>query len=236
MEGACKQTPRQVQTGHGRHTWAFFWYEPAPFEDNRLGLENTFWLLSEPVGLTSIGTMVQDKHEVRITGQHATRRAGEAAGDAHVTSKPDLVGTTAMTTDAYQAKAVMMLAKQILPSCLTVMGGHHATFMPEFYDEAYVDVVVQGEGELTFQDLVDTWSGALAVEAEPSTQVLATLRALESTCRTERGPRAASPRAWAEIDDFPAPDHRADRAVPGAVLLPRSQAAREHLHLSRLQL
>ena len=81
--------------------------------------------------------------------------------------KPDIVGTTAMTTDAYQAKAVMMLAKQVVPDCLTVMGGHHATFMPEFYDEAYVDVVVQGEGELTFQDLVDTWSGALAAEAPP---------------------------------------------------------------------
>ena len=39
--------------------------QPAPFEDNRLGLENTFWL-SEPVGLTSIGTMVQDEHEVLI--------------------------------------------------------------------------------------------------------------------------------------------------------------------------
>ena len=56
-----------------------------------------------------------------------------------------------MTTDAYQAKAVMMLANEILPSCLTVMGGHHATFMPEFYDEAYVDIVVQGEGRLTFR-------------------------------------------------------------------------------------
>ena len=54
--------------------------QPAPFEDNRLGLENTFWL-SEPVGLTSIGTMVQDKHEVRILDMRL-ERASEAAGDA----------------------------------------------------------------------------------------------------------------------------------------------------------
>ena len=39
--------------------------QPAPFEDARLGLENTFWL-SVPVGLTSIGTMVKDDHEVQI--------------------------------------------------------------------------------------------------------------------------------------------------------------------------
>ena len=125
--------------------------QPAPFEDNRLGLENTFWL-SEPVGLTSIGTMVQDEHEVLILDMRLEEPA--KLPETLRNFKPDLVGTTAMTTDAYQAKAVMMLAKQILPSCLTVMGGHHATFMPEFYDEAYVDVV-QGEGELTFQDLVD---------------------------------------------------------------------------------
>ena len=178
--------------------------QPAPFEDNRLGLENTFWL-SEPVGLTSIGTMVQDEHEVRILDMRLEEPA--KLPETLRNFKPDLVGTTAMTTDAYQAKAVMMLAKQILPSCLTVMGGHHATFMPEFYDEAYVDVVVQGEGELTFQDLVDTWSGALAVEAEPSTQVLATLQGARVHMPDGAWTEGSKPK-WAEIDDFPAPDRK----------------------------
>ena len=178
--------------------------QPAPFEDNRLGLENTFWL-SEPVGLTSIGTMVQDEHEVLILDMRLEEPA--KLPETLRNFKPDLVGTTAMTTDAYQAKAVMMLAKQILPTCLTVMGGHHATFMPEFYDEAYVDVVVQGEGELTFQDLVDTWSAAIAAEAEPSTQVLATLQGARVHLPDGTWTEGSKPK-WAEIDDFPAPDRK----------------------------
>ena len=131
--------------------------------------------------------MVQDKHEVRILDMRLAEPA--KLPETLRNFKPDLVGTTAMTTDAYQAKAVMMLAKQILPTCLTVMGGHHATFMPEFYDEA-TSMSSSRAGELTFQDL-GHMAGALAVEAEPSTQYCDPPGS-GSTCPAERGPRAAS--------------------------------------------
>ena len=176
--------------------------QPAPFEDARLGLENTFWL-SEPVGLTSIGTMVQDDHEVRILDM----RLEEPSKLPETLSafKPDLVGTTAMTTDAYQAKAVMMLAKQLVPDCLTVMGGHHATFMPEFYDEDYVDVVVQGEGELTFEDIVGIWSEGLHSGTKLQTTALAGVQGARTHLPDGSWTEGSKPK-WREIDDFPAPD------------------------------
>ena len=75
--------------------------QPAPFEDRRLGLENTFWL-SEPVGLTSIGTMVEDEHEVKILDMRLEEPA--ALPETLRNFRPDIVGTTAMTTDATKPK------------------------------------------------------------------------------------------------------------------------------------
>lgn len=128
---------------------------PPPFENGRLGLENVVWL-SEPVALTAIGTAVSDEHEVQVLDMRLEEE--EALQQALTTFKPDLVGTTSMTTDAYQAKAVLRAVRNIRPEALTVVGGHHPTLCPEEFDETFVDVIVQGEGELTFIELVRAWN------------------------------------------------------------------------------
>lgn len=124
---------------------------PTPFESGRLGLENVVWL-SEPVSLTAVGTAVKEQHEVRILDLRLEPES--ALADELLSFKADIVGTTSMTTDAYQAKAVLRMAKSIRPSCLTVIGGHHPTLSPGEFDESYIDVIVQGEGEHTFKELV----------------------------------------------------------------------------------
>ena len=127
---------------------------PTPFESGRLGLENVVWL-SEPVSLTTVGTAVQDAHEVRILDLRL--EAEEALANTLLEFKPDVVGTTSMTTDAYQAKAVLRMTRSMLPGALTVVGGHHPTLSPHEFDEPYVDVIVQGEGEITFRELCEKW-------------------------------------------------------------------------------
>src|SRR5262245_8458495 len=74
--------------------------------------------------------------------------------------RPDLVGTTAMTTDCYQSKAVLAIAKGTLgEACFTIVGGHHPTMAAADYEERDVDAVCVGEGEETFQELVKHLSG-----------------------------------------------------------------------------
>jgi hopanoid C-3 methylase len=124
--------------------------QPTPFEEGRLGLENVVWL-SEPVALTAVAAGVPE-HDVyvldlRLEPENTLARVVS-------TFRPDIVGTTSMTTDAYQAKAVLRTAKTMLPGCLTVVGGHHPTMSPQEFREPYVDVIVKGEGELTFGELV----------------------------------------------------------------------------------
>jgi hopanoid C-3 methylase len=125
--------------------------QPAPFEPGRLGLENVIWL-SEPVALTSVAAMVP-QHEVRILDMRL--ESDLALNEILLQFRPDLVGTTSMTTDCYQAKAILETAKSTLgPGCFTFVGGHHPTLAPDDFEDEVVDSLCMGEGEETFEELV----------------------------------------------------------------------------------
>lgn len=182
---------------------------PTPFESGRLGLENVVWL-SEPVALTAVGTAIKDQHEVRVLDLRLEPE--EALANELLAFRPDVVGTTSMTTDAYQAKAVMRMAKQILPGCLTVVGGHHPTLSPREFEEPYIDVIVQGEGELTFRELCERHAGQ-RVAAEPRDfSGIAGLRWLDAN-----GVRSAETKRSQQqsLDDLPMPDRNLIRKYQG---------------------
>jgi anaerobic magnesium-protoporphyrin IX monomethyl ester cyclase len=68
--------------------------------------------------------------------------------------KPDIVGISSVTQNIDIA---FMIAKQSkILNALTVIGGHHASALPESVTK-YVDVAVIGEGEQTFLELVDKY-------------------------------------------------------------------------------
>ena len=116
--------------------------QPAPFEAGRIGLENALWL-SEPAALTAVAAMVEDEHEVTILDMRLEE--ADQLPRALAALRPDLVGVTCMTTDAYQAQAVLHCAKSILgPRVFTVMGGHHPTLCPEEHDLPEIDAIVMG--------------------------------------------------------------------------------------------
>lgn len=126
--------------------------QPAPFEPGRVGLENSLWL-SEPVALTSLAAMVPD-HEVRILDMRL--ESDLVLNETLLAFRPELVGVTSMTTDCYQARAILGVVRGTLgQSCYTVIGGHHPTMMPTEFEHAAIDAVVIGEGEHTFRELVD---------------------------------------------------------------------------------
>jgi hopanoid C-3 methylase len=128
---------------------------PTPFENGRLGLENVIWL-SEPVGLTAIAAAVPREHAIEVLDLRLEDE--NALAERLQAFQPDLVGTTSMTTDAYQAKAVLRMARAMCPDALTVVGGHHPTLCPKEFEQEFVDVIVQGEGEHTFRELVERWT------------------------------------------------------------------------------
>ncbi len=71
--------------------------------------------------------------------------------------KPDVVGVTNPFADfAEMALWATRAAREALPTCTTVIGGPHATAVPEFFlaDDS-VDFVIRGEGEFSFLTLLD---------------------------------------------------------------------------------
>ncbi len=125
--------------------------QPAPFEPGRLGLENVIWM-SEPVALAQLAAMVPE-HEVRIIDMRLEEDL--ELNKVLLEFQPQLVGTTSMTTDCYQAKAVLEAAKGTLGrGCFTIVGGHHPTLSPADFEDDCVDAIALGEGEETFEELI----------------------------------------------------------------------------------
>ncbi len=69
--------------------------------------------------------------------------------------KPDIVGCSCVAANCHLVKQVLRRAKELSPDIITVVGGHHPSLMPEDCNEAFIDVVVIGEGEETLYEFVE---------------------------------------------------------------------------------
>jgi anaerobic magnesium-protoporphyrin IX monomethyl ester cyclase len=70
--------------------------------------------------------------------------------------RPDLVGVTSLTFTLLNALAVARLVKTVDPNIWVALGGWHPTYYPrETLQQPGVDLVVIGEGEVTFAEVAD---------------------------------------------------------------------------------
>ena len=71
-------------------------------------------------------------------------------------ANPDVIGVTSITPSIYKAENVLKIAERAIPNAVRVLGGVHATFMfKQVLSEApWIDVIVRGEGEEIFVNLV----------------------------------------------------------------------------------
>jgi len=89
--------------------------------------------------------------------------------------KPDVIGATAITPSIYKAEQLLQVAKEIHPHAITVLGGVHATFMYQqvLTEAPWIDVIVRGEGEDIFVNLVRAVEGGHWSEDRSNIQGLA---------------------------------------------------------------
>jgi radical SAM superfamily enzyme YgiQ (UPF0313 family) len=81
--------------------------------------------------------------------------------------QPDLLGVTAYSMHVRRAIAICEQVKAQLPSCRTVVGGHHATFLPEDFFEDSIDWIVSGEGCGALGELLVSMAAKLPVSPQP---------------------------------------------------------------------
>ncbi|MCK4730467.1 MAG: radical SAM protein [Candidatus Aenigmarchaeota archaeon] len=109
---------------------------------------------SHPLGLCYIAGMIKKEHEVEILDCPALKYKLEDAGKYIKSYKPDLVGISVTTPDLVQATKLSELIKSH-SKAVVVAGGPHPSLLPgDVISLPSVDIVVRGEGEFIFKNLV----------------------------------------------------------------------------------
>ena len=116
----------------------------------------------EPLALETLAGNL-DGHDVSITDLKA---APESLWEDVERLRPDLVGITGVTCEA---NAVLSIARDLKAHSdpVVVVGGHHASCDPEFFNREGVDYVVAGLGKRSFRELVDALAANRPVDGIP---------------------------------------------------------------------
>lgn len=77
--------------------------------------------------------------------------------------RPDVIGITAFSMHVRAALQICKESKALLPGVVTVVGGHHASLLPEDFFEPDVDHIVCGEGVTPFTELVSRYMQQIPV-------------------------------------------------------------------------
>jgi radical SAM superfamily enzyme YgiQ (UPF0313 family) len=78
---------------------------------------------------------------------------------------PDIIGLSCLSLDAGQMQELASLIKKELPNCFIFLGGPHASvFYDKVLEKTNIDIVIIGEGEETFADLLQKFLNEKSLE------------------------------------------------------------------------
>lgn len=149
--------------------------------------------IAEPLALEYLAAgALADGHVVRILDLrlHPGSLDGVLAG-----FDPDVTGFTGYSMHVLRNLELCREVKTARPGCTTVVGGHHATLLPEDFFAPEVDHVVVGEGVAPIRALLRQLESGVGEPSVPGTWT----RTADGRFRC--GPEAAS----FDIDDIPVP-------------------------------
>jgi anaerobic magnesium-protoporphyrin IX monomethyl ester cyclase len=110
-----------------------------------------------PLGIAYLGAVAENAgHEVTVIDCQAEKLDYEAFRGRISQTPSDIIGVTATTLLYKSAMHLMIIAKEVQPQAVTVLGGSHGTFWDENALNEYpsLDIVLRREGEQTFLELL----------------------------------------------------------------------------------
>jgi anaerobic magnesium-protoporphyrin IX monomethyl ester cyclase len=114
--------------------------------------------LQPPLGLAMLASVLEKEgHMVKIVDLTALGLSENAIPQIIHNEKPEVVGITAMTSTINSAIRVARKVKESDSHIWVVLGGAHASILPEQTLQKYpeLDIIVRGEGETTIIELVE---------------------------------------------------------------------------------
>ncbi len=121
-----------------------------------------------PMGLALLAAVLERAgHQVSIVEANALRLPPEAV--VPLVSQADIVGLTAMTPTINAALAIVRHLKKARPALPVILGGAHATLLPEetLTSTPELDIIIRGEGEETILELLSALGAKQPVNKIP---------------------------------------------------------------------
>jgi len=108
-----------------------------------------------PLGLLLIAAVLEERYKVLpiLDGNFSKNYVDELVSIIK-SQYPDVVGFTASTPFASKVMKVAQIVKHIDPNILVVIGGPHATVLPEktLLKSPFIDIAVCNEGEVVMKE------------------------------------------------------------------------------------
>lgn len=120
--------------------------------------------LFEPLALEYLGAgLKEDGHTVRLLDCRIDPDYETPLRDF----APQVVGLTGFTCHRDILLGMARRVRALLPEVRVIVGGHHATVVPEDFNSPEVDVVVIGEGVFTLRELLRAFAHGTALASIP---------------------------------------------------------------------
>lgn len=124
------------------------------FAVDRVHVENIEAL---PMGLHYLGALLKEQgHEVELLNWYNVKTTPYIIQEALAVLKPDLVGFSIFHANRWGGIQLARIFKERFPAIPMVFGGIGATFLDDHLLRHFpwIDIVVRGEGEITFPELI----------------------------------------------------------------------------------
>lgn len=117
--------------------------------------------LFPPLGLAYLASpLIKDGHNVKIIDASSYEYTNKQVGDMLLKFKPDIIGISSVTSSADESYSLANYLKKKFKDIPIVYGGPHTSCFPEmiFKNIKDLDLLVYGEGEVIFKNIVDFYS------------------------------------------------------------------------------
>ncbi len=126
-------------------------------------LQESFLRL-EPLELEIVAGGVSAQDEVKILDLGLYKNPREVFTATLKEYAPQMVGFSGFSSQAYIVKQLAGLAKEIDPAIITIVGGLHATVVPDDYKTAPFDLIVRGEGGTQIGQIIENYKKQISLE------------------------------------------------------------------------
>lgn len=104
-----------------------------------------------PLGLCYLSSAIRDKVDCVVYDGNVLDDFYEYARDLN----PDVIGISILTATYNTVICIAKNLKNILPKTIFIAGGIHASVFPEDVLKSGFDIVIRGEGEVTFREIIN---------------------------------------------------------------------------------